>query len=71
MSLDGLGEGLRFHRPVLGHPDHIAEPFLGIEVTHGDVSASLRSFLNGDDAIEGEVDHLALLSISISYTYNS
>ena len=51
---------LRLHSPVLGHPDHIAEPFLGIEVTHGNVSASLRGLLNGDDAVEGEVDHLAL-----------
>ena len=51
---------LSFHCPVLGHPDHIAEPFLGIEVTHGNVSASLRGLLNGDDAVEGEVDHLAL-----------
>lgn len=40
MSLDGLGEGLRFHRPVLGHPDHIAEPFLGIEVDTVPKSAS-------------------------------
>ena len=31
---------LRLHSPVLGHPDHIAEPFLGIEVDTVPKSAS-------------------------------
>ena len=31
---------LRLHCPVLGHPDHVTEPFLRIEVAHGDVLAS-------------------------------
>ena len=51
---------LRHHGPVLGHPDHVTEPFLRIEVAHGDVLASLRCLLYGDDAVQGKVYHLRL-----------
>ena len=51
---------LRLHCPVLGHPYHVTEPFLRIEVAHGDILASLRCLLHGDDAVQGKVYHLRL-----------